>query len=129
MLRTAVAAIAAVTACLVLLTPEAAPAAEGNGAAGRVLFIRQCGLCHSSRPGEVLTAPSLAGVVGRKAGSVKGFGYSPALRAWGRRWDAPLLDAYIANPGKAVPGTNMSFAGQPDPARRADLIAYLASLR
>ena len=111
------------------LWPAIARAADGNAAAGRVLFIRQCGLCHSPRAGEVLTAPSLAGVVGRKAGSVKGFGYSSALKAWGRRWDAPLLDAYIANPGKAVPGSNMSFAGQPDPARRADLIAYLASLR
>jgi cytochrome c len=114
---------------LTVLSPGIVRAAEGNPAAGRVLFIRQCGLCHSSRPGEVLTAPSLAGVIGRKAGSVKGFSYSSALKAWGRRWDVPQLDAYIASPGKAVPGSNMSFAGQPDPARRADLIAYLASLR
>ena len=60
---------------------------------------------------------------------MKGFGYSAALKSWGRRWDGPLLDAYIASPQKVVPGSNMSFVGQPDPGRRADLIAYLATLR
>lgn len=121
--------VAAILGAFVVLSPVTSVAADGNAAAGRVLFIRQCGLCHSPRAGEVLTAPSLAGVVGRRAGSVKGFGYSAALKSWGRRWDAPLLDAYIASPQKVVPGSNMSFAGQPDAGRRADLIAYLASLR
>lgn len=120
--------VVAALAAVAVVPPAMARAAEGNAATGRVLFVRQCGLCHSPRAGEVLTAPSLAGVVGRKAGSVKGFSYSSALKGWGRRWDAPLLDAYIANPGKVVPGSRMSFAGQPDPVRRADLIAYLATL-
>ncbi|MFM8377186.1 MAG: c-type cytochrome, partial [Phenylobacterium sp.] len=83
----------ALLAALAALSPGLAPglaqAAEPNAAAGRVTFIRQCGLCHSVRAGEVLTAPSLAGVVGRKAGTAPGYRASAALKAWGRRWDAP----------------------------------------
>lgn len=119
----------ALLAVLGILAPAAAHAAEGNAAAGRVTFVRQCGLCHSPRAGEVLTAPSLAGVIGRKAGAAPGYRASSALKAWGKRWEAPLLDAYIASPATVVPGTKMSYSGLPDPTKRADIVAYLSTLR
>lgn len=114
---------------LAIFPPGEASAADGNAASGRVLFIRQCGLCHSVRPGEILTAPSLSGVVGRRAGTGPGYAYSRALKGLGWRWDEASLDAFLANPRGAVPGSKMSFAGQPDAVRRADLIAYLSTLK
>ena len=73
-----------------------------------------------------MTGPSLAGVLGRKAGSLESFGrYSAALRKSGIVWNALTLDAWIANPEKAVPGNFMSFAGLPEARARADLVAFL----
>src|SRR5262249_15930142 len=39
-----------------------------------------------------VASPSLFGVVGRKAGSVPGFRYSPANQKSGETWDAATLD-------------------------------------
>ena len=111
---------------LVALAP---PPAWADVNAGRVVFTRQCAVCHSVKRGEILAAPSLAGLVGRKAGSAPGFPYSAAMKAFGRKWDTATLDAYLTAPGKLVPRTNMAFAGLPDAAKRADLVAYIGTLR
>ncbi len=68
--------------------------------------------------------PNLHGLFGRKAGAVKGFAYSPALKASGLVWNAKTLDQYLAAPTATVPGTRMVMKVG-DPARRAALIAYL----
>ena len=73
--------------------------------------------------------PSLAGVAGRKAGSVPGFAYSDANKASGLTWDEKTLDTYLTNPMKMVPGTKMTFAGLPDPAQRKAVIDYLKTLK
>ena len=66
------------------------------------------------------------GGFGRRAGSVKTFPYSDAMRRSNIVWDARILDRFLANPMKAVPGTAMGYAGITDSKARADLIAYLA---
>lgn len=68
--------------------------------------------------------PNLNKLFGRKAGSVAGFNYSPALKESGIVWDAKTLDQYLAAPTATVPGTRMVMKVA-DPARRAALIAYL----
>jgi len=68
-------------------------------------------------------------VAGRKAASKPDFSYSTALKSSRIVWSNQKLDAWIANPPKMVPGTRMAFAGIPDPKRRADLIAYLNTLK
>jgi cytochrome c len=64
-------------------------------------------------------------VVGRKAGTAAGYTYSPAMKAYGKTWTAATLDAYLAAPMQAVPGTKMVFLGVKDAAKRASLIGYL----
>ena len=92
--------------------------------------VAACTSCHSLKPGEPSRAgPNLAGVVGRKAGAVPGFAYSPAMSASGVVWDHETLDRFLANPSAAMPGTRMSFAGVPDPAKRAAIIEYLAGAK
>jgi len=101
---------------------------SGDAVAGQRVFL-QCQACHAVEPGANRLGPTLHGVVGRPAGSVSGFGYSPANRNAGITWTPEKLFQYLENPRRVVPGTTMAFAGIGDGQRRADLIAYLATLR
>ena len=69
--------------------------------------------------------PSLYGVFNRKAGELVDFRYSPALKRSGIAWTVQTIDAFIAAPQTTVPANRMPYAGMPDPADRADLIAFL----
>lgn len=104
------------------------PAGAQDAAAGRRVFQSTCSLCHSPQPGRNLTGPSLFGVVGRHSGQVPGFAYSAANRQSGLTWDPATLDRYLTSPRQVVPGTLMTFSGLHDPAQRAAVIAYLATL-
>ncbi|WP_194150944.1 c-type cytochrome [Sphingomonas glacialis] len=117
-------AAAFVTVAMLGSTPAIAQAAP----AGATVYQQRCSLCHSVVPDKNGVAPSLAGVVGRKAGSLAKFSYSPALKASGIVWTPAQLDTYLANPQKAVPGSRMPLA-LGDPALRKAVIAYLATLK
>jgi cytochrome c len=107
----------------------AAAASAGNVANGKALFSR-CAACHTAgKGGPNGLGPNLYGVVGRKAGSKKDFSYSAAMKNSGIVWTNQKLDAYIAHPADVVPGNRMAFAGIPDAKQRADLIAWLDTLK
>lgn len=92
---------------------------------GKLLFL-QCGACHAVQAGAAAkVGPNLAGVVGRKAGAVDGFKYSPALAKSGVTWDESNLDKWLTAPAKLVPGTIMLFPGMPKAEDRKAVIAYL----
>src|SRR5262249_39758075 len=76
--------------------------------------------CHTVERGVNNVGPSLSGVVGRKAGEIADFRYSPAMKKSGLTWTAQTLDMFIADPQKEVPGNRMPFAGMPDAGDRAD---------
>ena len=111
--------------CAALLCAGTAALAQ-DATAGKAAFAR-CSACHSV-DGSNGVGPSLQGVLGRKAGSFAGFRYSRAMKA-AATWDAALLEAYIADPQKAVPGNAMPFSGLPDAKERADIVAYLVTLK
>lgn len=99
-------------------------------AAGEAAW-RQCRTCHQvgdkARNG---TGPVLNGIVGRAAGSMDGFRYSPAFAAAageGLVWDAATLDTFLTDPAKLIPKNRMAFRGVKDADERAALIAYLQS--
>ena len=94
--------------------------------AGRKLFASTCATCHT--PDHNKVGPKLAGVVGRKAGSVPGYPYSPALEHAGVVWTPDTLDQWLAGPGKFIAGAAMPFS-LPDKLRRRDIIAYLETLK
>jgi cytochrome c2 len=120
---------AAALALGVLLGGGAPATAQTAAAPGAALFKSQCALCHTTVAGKNGLGPSLAGVSGRRAGSVAGFNYSPAMAGAKITWNRQSLDAMIADPRKTVPGTRMIFAGQKDPAKRAQIVDYLLTLR
>ena len=112
-------------------TPEAAPVAfaslTGDAAKGQQVF-NQCKVCHSIEAGKNLIGPSLHGVVGREAGTVAGFAYSPGNKNSHITWDKETIFTYLAAPARMVPGTKMTFM-LADPQARADVIAYLDTLK
>lgn len=111
---------------LALALPLASAHAQ-DAAAGAMAFM-QCAECHG--PGTADAAgPGLKGVFGRHAAAKPGFAFSPALAASKIVWDDATLDAFLADPQKAVPGTTMAFGGDPDAKERADLVAYLKTLK
>jgi len=93
---------------------------------GETVFKKNCAVCHTLEAGKNKIGPSLAGVVGRKAGSVPGFSYSAANKDSGDTWDEQTLDTYLTDPRKFMPGTKMVFAGLKNTEDRKALIAYLA---
>jgi nitrite reductase (NO-forming) len=101
--------------------------AAGNVAAGQQVY-KKCRACHSIVPGKNMVGPSLAGVLGRKAGTEAGYNYSPAMKQANIVWDAKSLDSYLADPQKVVPGNKMPFPGLKSEHDRDDVIAYLISL-
>jgi cytochrome c len=114
----------ALIGAIVLLAATGAARAEGDAARGEKRF-EECATCHTVERGVNNVGPSLSGLFERKAGEIANFRYSPALKKSGITWTPQALDTFIADPQKEVPGNRMPFAGMPDAADRADLIAYL----
>ena len=103
--------------------------AAGDPAKGKILFNQQCSLCHSAAPGQEGAAPSLHGVVGRKAAGDASFpAYTKALKASGQTWTVAALDTFLSGPAKLVPGTAMPIT-LANPQDRRNVIAYLATLK
>ncbi len=116
--------VSAIAAAVVALPAAAQPMPAGNAAAGQKVF-NQCKICHVTDKGVNRIGPSLAGVVGRKSGTVPGFKYSAANLKSGVVWTAPTLFKYLEAPMKFMPGTKMAFGGLKKPQDRADVIAFL----
>jgi len=110
-------------ACAALsLAAQAFFAHAGDAARGRQLYESRCIGCHSIE--ENRTGPAHKGVVGRKAGAVKGFDYSPALKSSRVIWNEKTLDRWLTNPEGLIPGQKMGFS-VPEARDRADIIEYL----
>ena len=98
-----------------------------DATAGKQVFA-QCIACHSV-DGKAGVGPTLQGILGRKSGELPGFHYSRAMKSAGITWSSKTLNSYVADPQKAVPGNVMPFSGVADAKQRADLIAYLGTLK
>ena len=105
------------------------PANAADPAAGKSVFNSYCSICHSVQAGKNMVGPSLFGIVGRKTGSVPGYSYSEANKNANLTWDEATLDKYLQSPRTVIPGTKMTYGGLKDDTKRADLIAYLATLK
>lgn len=114
-----------------LLLAAALPALAQDDAAARRLALNHCGTCHSFGEGEpARQGPNLYGITQRSAGTAEGFTYSEGFRKAlaGRKWDAALLDRWLADPQAVAPGTVMLYR-QDDPDKRALLVRFLESLQ
>jgi len=118
-------------ACVVSIYLAVASFAGGANAQdakhGQQVFTA-CAACHAT-DNTTRLGPGLQGIIGRRSGSMAGFRYSRAMKNANITWDEKSLDAYINSPQVSVPGTTMPFSGLPNAGDRADLIAYLQTLK
>lgn len=104
---------------------EAADAKKGEK------VFRKCKACHKVEDGKNAVGPHLFGIVGREMAVVDGFKYSKAMAEFGagKAWTAEELDAFLTKPKAYIKGTKMSFGGLKKEDQRADVIAYLETLK
>lgn len=104
----------------------AASAQAGDATRGERVFNAQCKACHTLQMGgSTATGPNLYGLMARRSGTGKGYGYSEAMRRFAIEWNDKTLASYLRDPKADMPGTKMVFAGVKQPGQIADLIAYL----
>lgn len=118
-------------------TAEAAPAFDyatytanaDNGAR----IAGKCKACHTfDNGGPNRTGPNLWGIVDAPVGHAAGFAYSDAnstFKATHPAWTEDTLFTFLENPRGVMEGTKMQFNGIKNPAERADLIAWLKTLK
>jgi cytochrome c len=104
-------------------------AARADTADPQMTFNNACRTCHSMKERDNRLGPSLAGVVGRKAGTVPGYQYSSSMQSSGITWDEATLDRFIANPDEVVGGNKMKpFTGIADAGQRKEIVGFLKSI-
>jgi cytochrome c len=118
-----VAAIAGL--CVAAASPASSADLTGEAGRGQALY-QACAASQSLDENDL--GPRHRGVVGRRAGSVADYAYSPALKSSGLTWDAATLDRWLTNPSALVPGTKMFFQVA-EAQNRADIIAFLKEQR
>jgi cytochrome c len=107
----------------------AARAEEKEGPEPSMVYNNACRTCHSMKEGDNRQGPSLHGVVGRKAGTLAGFQFSPSMQNSGVVWDEATLDKFIADPDQVVNGNGMKpYGGIDDADQRKEIIAFLKSI-
>lgn len=119
--------VGAFFATLLFAGAAADPGYAQNAEHGKIVF-QACATCHTTDQTNRV-GPGLGGLIGRKAGTAPGFHYSDAMKKSDIVWDTKILDAYLESPQKVVPGNKMPYAGMTNPADRADLAGYLATLK
>ena len=128
--RVLTASIAAVGFVLVTAGAQAAPA-KGDAKNGAMVFMDNCAVCHTAEKGAAnKIGPNLFGVMAENIASGQGYQFSQALAAHkGEKWDPDKLNVWLAKPQEFAKGTKMTFPGLPKGQDRADVIAYLESLK
>lgn len=105
----------------------------GNGVdSGKAAFGKNCAACHSVTVGGTGIGPSLAAVVGRKAGALPGYEYSPAMSKSKIIWTPENIAKHIEKPKELIPGNRMANLfprGVQDAKQRADIVAYLETVK
>ena len=89
---------------------------------GQKIF-KRCVSCHSLTKNKM--GPALGNIFGKKAGSVKKYRYSKAMKKSDIIWTDCTLDQFLIKPRKYIKGTKMSFSGIRKKDQREAVIKYL----
>ncbi len=102
---------------------------EGDATRGALIYKEACAQCHQLNAGLNKKGPQLMNIYGAPAADLADYTYSQGLQTSGWVWDAQTLDPYIADAQAALPDSKMLSDPMPDAKERADVIAYLSTLR
>jgi cytochrome c2 len=121
----------AVCMALVLTAVIDAAAADAPVPPGQRVFERRCQTCHGATgPAALPIGPSLAGIVGRRAGKHASGVHSRAVLDSGIVWSRESLRRFVSDPEREIPlGLMSSAQGVANPAELEALLDYLESLR
>jgi cytochrome c len=112
------------------LEPIAPLLAKADPKKGQQLTV-VCQACHTfDKGGPNRIGPNLWGITTESMAEVPNYQFSAAMEAHkGQKWTAEELNDWLYNPQHFIPGTKMTFAGFPKAENRADVIAYLQTLK
>ena len=116
-------------------------AAQAQDAAKGKAVFNQCLACHALD--HAVVGPPLAGVIGRAAGSVPGYSYSPMMKAAGEAglvWSEQAMIDYLPNPtgylkaflagkNKPMTGSGKMVYMLTSEDQRKNVVAYLATTK
>jgi cytochrome c len=100
---------------------------QASNDAGQQAFNNSCRTCHSVKEGDNRLGPSLNRIVGRKAGSLSNYNYSPSMKEAGFVWDQDKLTRFMLKPEEVVSGNKMQPFGGISKEEATRVIAYLQS--
>ncbi len=102
----------------------------GNAEDGKMVAVKHCNVCHTfEKGGKVIFGPNLFGIAGKPAASVEGYKYSDALKASGLTWTDVNIVGFVANPEQFLPGTTARFPGLKSAKDKADILAYMKTMK
>ncbi len=102
----------------------------GNAVDGKIVAANHCTVCHTfEEGGKMIFGPNLFDMYGKPAGAIEGYAYSEALLNSGLVWDDVNLDGFLSNPEQFLRGSRARFPGLKSARQRADIIAYMKSLK
>ncbi len=102
----------------------------GNAEDGKRVAAKLCVVCHSfKKGGKVVFGPNLFDIAGKPAGAIEGYRYSKALKESGLTWTDANLVGFLADPEQFLKGTKARFPGLKSAKQKADILAYLKTLK
>jgi cytochrome c2 len=81
--------------------------ADGDAKKGKKVF-KKCKSCHSMEVDKHKIGPSLAGIIGRKAGTANGFKKYKALKGADFSWDEENISEFVQNQKKFLKSKGQS---------------------
>jgi cytochrome c len=113
-----------------LRSETANPVDAGNVEDGILVAKNHCTVCHTfNKGGKVVYGPNLFNIAGKPAGAIDDYNYSAAMKKSGLTWTDKNLVGFLANPEQFIKGTKARFPGLKSAKQKADILAYIKTLK